>query len=100
MNHEANNQCLEGQQAVAEVVFNRIQNGYFPNTVEAVLNAPGQFVSTSVLSYWPVNDTNYAAVESALSGPNILPADVVYFATTALNSRVWGRIQGHVFCYI
>lgn len=35
---EARNQCFQGQQAVAEVVFNRVINERFPDTVGQVLH--------------------------------------------------------------
>ena len=38
-------------------------------------------------------------MSAALSGPNILPMDVMYFATYPENDRVWGTIGGHIFCY-
>ena len=41
----------------------------------------------------------YEAIDAALSGPNVLPMNVMYFATYPENDRVWGRIGGHIFCY-
>ena len=44
VHHEAANQSLLGQLAVAEVVVNRVTHGgAFPNTACAVANQPGQF---------------------------------------------------------
>ena len=41
--HEAGNQPLKGQLAVAEVVLNRMHSSRFPRTACAVVNQPGQF---------------------------------------------------------
>ncbi len=40
---EAGNQPYEGMVAVAEVVFNRIRSEQFPDTINEVIFAPGQF---------------------------------------------------------
>jgi N-acetylmuramoyl-L-alanine amidase len=41
--HEAANQSLEGQLAVAQLILNRAQSGEFPKTICGVVNQPGQF---------------------------------------------------------
>lgn len=43
--YEANNQCIEGQRAVIEVIFNRVlsEDPYWPDTVKGVLSQSGQF---------------------------------------------------------
>ena len=45
VHHEAANQSLEGQLAVAQLILNRMQSGRFPKTVCGVVNQPGQFVN-------------------------------------------------------
>jgi N-acetylmuramoyl-L-alanine amidase len=47
VHHEAANQSLEGQLAVAEVIINRIKSGRFASTPCAVANQPGQFFHTA-----------------------------------------------------
>ena len=44
--HEAGNQPLQGQLAVAEVIVNRTRSGRFPTTPCAVANQRGQFFQT------------------------------------------------------
>ena len=84
--HEANNQCQEGKQAVAEVVLNRLISSVFPQySVESVLFAPGQFTSYAELSYIVPTDACYRAVESALTGPNVIESNVFFFA------NAWGK---------
>lgn len=40
---EAGNQPYEGQLAVGAVVMNRVRSGAYPNTIQSVISAPGQF---------------------------------------------------------
>lgn len=96
---EAQGEPLEGQQAVAEVVLNRLAADNFPDTLKGVIYADGQFRSVPKLDDATPNQTQFEAVEQALNGPYILPMDVVFFATYAVNKNVWGEIGGHVFCH-
>lgn len=97
---EARGEPFSGQQAVAEVVLNRVISGRFPDTVSGVIYASGQFTPAKRIASTTPTQTQYDAVDAALNGPNILPTNVVYFSTSAENSRVWGKIGHHVFCYI
>jgi spore germination cell wall hydrolase CwlJ-like protein len=47
VHHEAANQPLDGQLAVAEVIINRTHSGRFASTPCAVANQPGQFFHTA-----------------------------------------------------
>lgn len=100
---EAGNQGLDGQQAVAEVVFNRVINHAFPDSVHEVLHAGESTNSPQFSTIYRVSEAKpgpeqYEAIAAALYGPSILPDDVVFFSRTAENSRVWGKIGAHVFC--
>jgi spore germination cell wall hydrolase CwlJ-like protein len=44
VHHEAANQSLEGQLAVAQLILNRTQSDKFPKTICGVVNQKGQFV--------------------------------------------------------
>lgn len=46
--HEAANQALSGQLAVAQVILNRTRSGAFPRSVCAVVDQPGQFSQAPV----------------------------------------------------
>lgn len=90
-----------GQQAVVEVILNRVVDKSFPNTVIGVLSARGQFTT------WPhVNSKSatptakeYANIDTVLSGnTNIFPFKTVYFSRGAQNPRVQARIGDHTFC--
>ena len=96
---EAQGEPAEGQQAVAEVVFNRLVSCKFGDTLNEVIFAEGQFRSVPFLDDAQAWQAQYDAIERALEGPYILPKNVVHFATYAVNGNVWGKIGGHVFCY-
>jgi hypothetical protein len=96
---EARGESFEGQQAVAEVVLNRMISGDFSDSLEGVIYAQGQFRSVPYLEDAEPWQVQYEAIERALYGPYVLPVDVVHFAQQAVNDQVWGTIGGHVFCY-
>lgn len=96
---EARGESAEGQQAVAEVVLNRIASNEFPDTLNSVIYAEGQFRSVDVLDEAEPYQAQYMAIDRAIYGPYILPMDVVHFATYRTNNNVWGQIGGHIFCY-
>ena len=101
---EARGEPAEGQQAVAEVVLNRVISPDFPDSVSDVLHqgegtAVPQFSTIGLLSAAEPGQAQYDAIDAALYGPSILPVDVVFFSRSGENDRVWGKIGGHVFCY-
>lgn len=96
---EARGESPEGQQAIAEIVFNRMAADNFPDTLKGVIYAEGQFLSTDHLEEAEPTQAQYEAIQNALEGPYILPMDVVFFSRTAVNDNVWGTIGGHTFCY-
>ena len=96
---EAQGEPIEGQQAVAEVVLNRLKSSRFPNTLKGVIYAENQFRSTAYLRDAKPNQAQYVAIERALEGPYVLDEGVVFFATYPVNDNVWGKIGGHTFCF-
>lgn len=96
---EAQGECAEGQQAVAEVALNRLASENFPNNLHDVIYGENQFRSVPKLDDATPWQAQYEAIENAIYGPYVLPEDVVYFATTPTNDNVWGQIGGHIFCY-
>lgn len=88
---EAGNQSTEGQQAVVEVVFNRVlhqgEDGDVP-----------QFSTIYAVSTATPTQAQYDAINGALYGDTILDADVVFFSRNGENDRVWGQIGDHIFC--
>lgn len=96
---ESQGESFEGQQAVAEVVLNRLVSGNYPDTLSDVIYAEGQFRSVPFLDDATPWQVQYEAIEGALYGPYVLPMDVMFFAQQPTNDNVWGKIGGHVFCY-
>ncbi len=96
---EARGESPEGQQAIAEIVFNRMVSDAFPDTLSEVIFAEGQFASASLLDTAAPSQPQFEAIENALTSTAVLPIDVVYFARNPKTSNVWGQIGGHVFCY-
>lgn len=96
---EARGESAEGQQAVAEVVLNRLVSGKFGDTLSEVIYGEGQFRTTPFLKDAEAWQAQYDAIDDALEGPYVLPMNVMYFATYPENDRIWGQIGGHIFCY-
>jgi spore germination cell wall hydrolase CwlJ-like protein len=99
---EARGEPFEGQQAVAEVVLNRVLSDEFPNTVHGVIYDTKygvQFTPYRQVASTTPTETQYEAVSGALYGDLILDDGVLYFSRGAYNSRIYATIGGHVFCY-
>lgn len=94
---EARGECVEGQQAVVEVVFNRVLDPRFPDTVEGVIYAPGQFCTVPMLDSAYPNETQYAAIDAAIESEGIV-GDAIYFATRPLTKNCVRQIGVHYFC--
>ena len=96
---EARGESLAGQQAVAEVVFNRMVTEQFGDTIRDVIYSKGQFRSTSQLKEAETWQAQYQAIERALFGTPVLNRNVLYFATYLSNSNTYMLIGNHIFCY-
>ena len=100
---EAGNQSAEGQQAVVEVVLNRVLHSGFPDTVHDVLHQGEgtdvpQFSTISLLGTVTPTQAQYDAINEALYGDTLTDPDVVFFSRSGENDRVWRKIGDHVFC--
>lgn len=98
---EAGGEGILGQQAVTEVIFNRMVSSCYGGSLEHVLGAKGQF------STWKNRYSSRAvptqqvliSVLSVLNGEtNILPANTLYFSRKAQNRRIQTKIGRHIFC--
>lgn len=98
---EAGGEGVLGQQAVTEVIFNRMVSSCYGGSLEHVLGARGQF------STWKNRYSSRAvpsqqvlvSVLSVLNGEtNILPVNTLYFSRKAQNRRVQTKIGRHIFC--
>ena len=73
---EARGECDEGQQAVVQVIMNRVNSTVYPDTISEVIQQPGQFVIGSRYT-----DKEMRNVEYVLENGYDLPSDVMYFGT-------------------
>lgn len=97
---EAREEPFEVQQAVLEVVLNRLMSDKFPNTVRGILFRDDLYHSASRMKYVEEPElTQYMAVTAAMYGPYVLPEDVVYFSTWSAEGKVWGEIGDYTFFY-
>lgn len=96
---EARGESFDGQQAIAEIVLNRLVSDRFPNTIRDVIYAEGQFSTTKFLDTAKPGELQYKAIECAMTQKSVLPMDVFFFGRAAKTSKVWGKIGGHTFCY-
>lgn len=100
---ESGNQSLTGMKAVVEVIFNRVLDERFPDTIYGVLSQKDEYYQFST---WPyrssANPTEkvYEAIRQVLNESEpILDSKVVYFSTSGRNGTKYVTIGDHVFCY-
>ena len=99
---EANGEPVEGQEAVVEVIFNRMASELFPDTLYDVLSQknPVQFCSWKNREKAKPTEKEYESIRQVLYGnTQILRNDTLYFSTEPLTPNVDVRIGGHSFCY-
>lgn len=96
---QARNQPEEVQQAVLEVILNRLVSREYPNTVDRVLWWSETFGSVRRLQSAEPGMPQYRAVTAAMYGPNILPMDVLYYAPWRIGGEVWGQVGDYWFAY-
>lgn len=97
---EAGNQGDVGQQAVVEVVFNRVYSPLFPGTVIDVLSQRRQFSTWPYVNRGKPDARIYANIDIVVSGQsNILPYNTLYFSTRPFKGKpIQAKIQDHYFC--
>ena len=106
---EAGNQKYEGMLAVANVILNRMADGYWGTTLSEVLFAPGQFEGAKKeyierAQRRGIPDACYKAAKEALAGRNNI-GDFMFFRTTSSATRTADYVtyttfyilQDHVF---
>mgnify|MGYP002603373219 CR=1 FL=1 len=90
--------ALDGQKAVVEVVFNRILDSDFKNSVYDVIYEKRQFSTASKLKGTTPNKENYEAVNYVIeNGPTILSTNYVYFSVGKSNGHNFTKLGGHWF---
>lgn len=96
---EGESETFEAQQAMAEVILNRLAAGNFQSSVENIIYAEGQFASANRLYLAEPTHIQYEAIDRAYNGPYRLPKDVVFFSAGKVNENVYEKIGAHWFCY-
>ena len=96
---QARNQPEEVQQAVLEVILNRLVSNEYPNTVDKVLWWSETFGNVRRLQSADPDLPQYRAVTAAMYGPYVLPKDVLYYAPWQTGGDVWGQVGDYWFAY-
>lgn len=96
---EAESEPFEAQQAIAEVILNRLAAGNFQSSIRNIIYADGQFQSVDRLYLAEPTHIQYEAIDRAYNGPYVVPKDVVFFSAGKVNDNVWGKLGAHWFCY-
>lgn len=96
---EGESEPFEAQQAMAEVILNRLAAGNFQSTIENIIFAEGQFASSNRLYLAEPTHIQYEAIDRAYNGPYRVPKDVVFFSAGKVNDNVYEKIGAHWFCY-
>lgn len=101
--HESRGEPIEGQQAVTEVIFNRVLHSDFPNSVREVIFAPRQFACASYLTTAGITEPDklvqaFDVVDYVLKGDGyITEENDVFFATSPANGKNHYQIGNHYF---
>lgn len=98
---EAGNQKYEGQLAVANVILNRMEDGYWGTSLEEVLFAKGQFEGAKKeyidrAQRKGIPESCYDAAREALAGRNNI-GDFMFFRTTSSADRTADYVTYKVF---
>lgn len=105
IHHEAANQSLKGQLAVAQLIMNRVKSPRFPKTICAVVNQAGQFFHTARYHPRASDERWHTAVGVARiaredAEPSLVPGALFYHASYVRphwrHAEV-ARIGQHVF---
>lgn len=95
---QARGQSEKVQQAVLEVVLNRLVSDDFPNTVREVVSS-GMYDVFKNMNRAQPEMPQYRAVTAAMYGPYLLPEDVLYFTSWHTIGNLWGQIDDYRFFY-
>nr|WP_231705710.1 spore cortex-lytic enzyme [Effusibacillus lacus] len=102
---EARGEPYIGQVAIAAVIFNRLEDARFPNTISGIIFQPGAFTAVADGQIWLTpNETARKAVSDALNGWDPSGGAIYYFnPDTATSKWIWSRPQikkigKHIFC--
>lgn len=75
----AGGECSEGQQAMVEVLLNRLLSSEFPNDLKDLVFGEEPVCDVHLLNDVQLTSTQYLAVERAINGPYLLTTNVTDF---------------------
>ncbi len=87
------------QQAVLEVILNRVVSEDYPNTVWDVLKKGEFYDETEKMASARVDFPQYRSVYAAMYGPYVLPKDVYHFSEWETLGQAWGELGKYTFFY-
>lgn len=89
---EGKSEDVEGQMLIVNVIMNRVASDKFPNTIQEVIESPGQFDPVNTGAYYVAEPTDQVkeAVIRALNGEDISQG-ALYFQKS--ESTVWGDYE-------
>lgn len=99
--HEAGTEDIVCRMLIVQVILNRVESPYFPNTIEEVIFEKGQFTPASYANFYdiPVSEDTVIAVSRALNGD----LDIKNFARGALffnhQKSQWLPVERMLFQY-
>ena len=89
---ESRGECDEGQQAIAQVILNRVHSAVYPDTISEVINQQGQFVIGDRYT-----EKELKNIDCVLENGFDLPPDVMYFGTWQFRQGEAVKIGNHYF---
>lgn len=95
---EAGEEPLEVQQAVAEVVLNRLISDKYPNTIREIIYHSELSRAANAMSRWKEENFDpYIAVDAAMYGPYVLPEDICFYSAWETGKDPWGKLGSYTF---
>ena len=95
---EARNEAPEVQQAVAEVVLNRVMSPDYPDTLRKVITQTEFYRAVNIMKHVDELDiAQYLAVDAAMYGPYILPEDICFYSAWEKGKEPWGQLGSFTF---
>lgn len=76
----ASGECSEGQQAMVEVLLNRLLSDKYPNELKELIFGEEPLCEAAALNDAQLTSVQYLVVERALNGPYVLNTDVTEFS--------------------
>ena len=89
---EARGECSEGQQAIVQVIMNRVYSSEYPNTIQEVIRQQGQFVIGNTYTEKELRNVTYTLEH----GYELLKHEM-YFGTWAFREGDNVKIGKHYF---